>query len=81
LWNEHRLGPTTEGRNDVQADAAHIGLPVAMSSRPEAWLAVAPAHLPHYSHTAVTVGTVILLAIIVMVTMAALAVALSQGGR
>ena len=52
-----------------------------MSSRPEAWLAVAPAHLPHYSHTAVTVGTVILLAIIVMVTMAALAVALSQGRR
>jgi hypothetical protein len=52
-----------------------------MSSRREAWLAVAPAHLPHYSHTEVTVGSVILLAIIVMVTVAALAVPLSQGRR
>ena len=52
-----------------------------MNNRPEAWLAVAPAHLPHYSHTAVTVGTVILLAVIVMVATAALAVALSQGRR
>lgn len=66
---------------DVQADAAHLGLRVTMSSRPEAWLAVAPEHLPHYGHTAATVGTVILLAIIVIVTMAALAVALSQGRR
>jgi hypothetical protein len=52
-----------------------------MSSRPDAWLAVAPAQLPHYSHTAVMVGTVILLAIIVLVTLAALAVAWSRGGR
>jgi len=50
-----------------------------MNSRPAAWLAVAPAHVPHYSHTAVIVGTVILLAIIVWVTLAALAVAWSLG--
>jgi hypothetical protein len=48
-----------------------------MSNRPEAWLAVQPAHLPHYSHTAVMVGTVILLAIIVLEAVAMLALAVS----
>ena len=37
-----------------------------MSSPPDLWLAVEPAHLPHYSHTAVVVGTVIILSIIVL---------------
>ena len=39
---------------------------VAMSSQPDLWLAVEPAHLPHYSHTAVVVGSVIILSIIVL---------------
>jgi len=39
---------------------------VAMSSQPDLWLAVEPAHLPHYSHTAVVVGSVIILFIIVL---------------
>jgi len=37
-----------------------------MSSRPDLWLAVEPAHLPHYSHTAVVVGTVIILSLIAL---------------
>ena len=40
---------------------------VAMSSQPDLWLAVEPAHLPHYSHTAVVVGSVIILSIIVLI--------------
>jgi hypothetical protein len=39
---------------------------VAMSSRPNLSLAVEPAHLPHYSHTAAVVGTVIILSMIVL---------------
>ena len=39
---------------------------VAMSSRPDLWLAVEPAHLPHYSHIAVVVGTVIILSLIAL---------------
>jgi hypothetical protein len=39
---------------------------VAMSGQPALWLAVEPAHLPHYSHTAAVVGTVIILSIIVL---------------
>ena len=39
---------------------------VAMSSQPDLWLAVEPAHLPHYSHTAAIVGTVIILSMIVL---------------
>jgi hypothetical protein len=79
-----------KGRNDVQANAGRpvsrgaawpdaFGLPVAMNSRPDAWLAVAPAHVPHYSHTAVIIGTVILM-IIVLVSLA-MAVAWSVGRR
>jgi hypothetical protein len=45
-----------------------------MSRRPDVWSAVEPAHLPQYSHTAVIVGSVIILAITVLVTLAALAV-------
>ena len=43
-----------------------------MSRRPDVWSAVEPAHLPQYSHTAVIVGSVITLAITVLVTLAAL---------
>lgn len=50
-----------------------------MNSRSDAWLAVAPAHVPHYSHTAVIIGTVIL-AIVVLVSLA-MAVAWSVGRR
>ena len=39
---------------------------VAMSSRPDLWLAVEPAHLQHYSHIAVVVGTVIILSLIAL---------------
>ena len=39
---------------------------VAMSSQPDLWLAVEPAHLPHYSHTAAIVGTMIILSMIVL---------------
>jgi hypothetical protein len=39
---------------------------VAMRSLPAYWLAVEPAHLPHYSHTAAIVGTMIILSIIVL---------------
>jgi hypothetical protein len=42
-----------------------------VSSRPDLWLAVEPAHLPQYSHTAFNVGTMIILAIIVLVAAAA----------
>jgi hypothetical protein len=81
-----------KGRNDVQANAGPLGsrvavrsrpdvlgLPVAMNSRSDAWLAVAPAHVLHYSHTAVIIGTVILV-IIVLVSLA-MAVAWSVGRR
>jgi hypothetical protein len=63
----------------VHSLAGCIGLPVAMNSRSDAWLAVAPAHVPHYSHTAVIIDTVIL-AIIVLVSLA-MAVAWSVGRR
>ncbi len=43
-----------------------VTLVVAMSSQPDLWLAVEPAHLPHYSHTAAVVGTVIILSLIVL---------------
>lgn len=68
-----------KGRNDVQGIAGRLGLRVAVHSRPDAWLAVAPAHVPHYSHTAVIIGAVIL-AIIVLVSLA-MAVAWSVGRR
>jgi hypothetical protein len=38
----------------------------SLASRPDFWLAVEPAHLPEYSHRAVIVGTVIILATIVL---------------
>ena len=37
-----------------------------MRSLPDLWLAVEPAHLPHYSHTAAIVGTTIILSMIVL---------------
>jgi uncharacterized membrane protein YeaQ/YmgE (transglycosylase-associated protein family) len=39
---------------------------VAMNSQPDLSLAIEPAHLPHYSHTAAVVGSVIILSIIVL---------------
>jgi hypothetical protein len=45
-----------------------------LSSRPDAWLAVQSVHLPHYSHTAVLAGTVILLVIIVLEAVVTLSV-------
>jgi hypothetical protein len=47
----------------------------AMTSQPDALLAVGPAHLPHYTHSAVIVGSVIILAIIVLVAGVTLAIA------
>ena len=46
-----------------------------MTSQPDALLAIEPAHLPHYTHAAVIVGSVIILAIITLVTAVALAIA------
>jgi len=43
-----------------------VSVIVAMSSLPASWLAAGPAHLPHYSHTAAVVGTVIILSLIVL---------------
>jgi len=37
-----------------------------MTSQPDALLAVEPAHLPHYTHTAVIIGSIIILAIIIL---------------
>jgi hypothetical protein len=48
-----------------------------MSHRPDLWSAVEPAHLPQYGHTAVIVGSVIIIAITVLLTVAALAVSWS----
>jgi hypothetical protein len=39
---------------------------VATRGQPALWLAVEPAQLPHYSHTAVVVGTVIILSLIAL---------------
>lgn len=36
-----------------------------MTSQPDVLLAVEPAHLPHYTHTAVIIGSIIILAIII----------------
>jgi hypothetical protein len=49
-----------------------------MSSRLEAWVSVEPAHLPHYSQTAVTIGTVVLLAFLVFWALAILPGAFPQ---
>jgi len=46
-----------------------------MTSQPDALLAIEPAHLPHYTHGAVIVGSVIILAIITLVAGVALAIA------
>ena len=48
-----------------------------MSSRLEAWVSVEPAQLPHYSQTAAMIGTVVLLAFLVLSALAILAVTLS----
>ena len=39
---------------------------VVMSGLPDLRLAMDPAHLPHYTHTAAVVGTVIILSLIVL---------------
>jgi len=46
-----------------------------MISQPEALLAIEPAHLPHYTHSAVIVGSVIIVAIITLVAGVTLAIA------
>jgi len=46
-----------------------------MPSEPSALLAIAPAQLPHYTHAAVIVGSVIILAIITLVAWVALVIA------
>ena len=43
-----------------------VSLVVATSSLPASWLAADPAHLPHYSHAAAMVGTMIILSMIVL---------------
>jgi len=43
-----------------------LGSVVATSSLPAYWLAADPARLPHYSHTAVVVGSVIIVSLIVL---------------
>jgi hypothetical protein len=53
-----------------------LGSVVATSSLPAYWLAADPAHLPHYSHAAAIVGTMIILSMIVL--MAGVAFALSK---
>jgi hypothetical protein len=46
-----------------------------MNSQPEVVLAIEPAHLPHYTHSAVIVGSVIIVAIITLVAGVTLAIA------
>jgi hypothetical protein len=46
-----------------------------MTSQPDALLAIEPAHLPQYSHSAVIIGSVIILAIITLVAGVALVIA------
>ena len=43
-----------------------VSVVVATSSLPASWLAADPAQLPHYSHTAAIVGTMIILSMIVL---------------
>ena len=43
-----------------------VGSVVAIGNQPDRWLAVVPAHLPHYGHTAAVVGSVIILSLIVL---------------
>jgi hypothetical protein len=50
-----------------------------MNSRSDAWLAVAPAYVPHHSHTAVIIGTVIV--VIVVLVSLAMVVVWSVGRR
>ena len=45
-----------------------------MSHRPNLWSAADAAHLPQYGHTAVVIGSVLIVAITVLVSVAALAV-------
>lgn len=47
----------------------------------ERWLAVEPGHLPSYGHTAVVVGTVIILTVIVLIALGVLVLAWSRRGR
>jgi hypothetical protein len=43
-----------------------LGSVVATTGLPAFWRAADPARLPHYSHTAAIVGTVIILSMIVL---------------
>jgi hypothetical protein len=51
-----------------------------MSQRPDLWSAAEPAHLPQYGHTAIVIGSVLIVAITVLVSVAALAVLVVSGG-
>jgi hypothetical protein len=53
----------------------------AMTRQPDALLAVEPAQLPHYTHTAVIVGSVIVLAIIILVAGVTIAIAITRSRR
>jgi len=46
-----------------------------MNSQPEVLLAIESAHLPHYTHSAVIVGSVVIVAIITLVAGVTLAIA------
>jgi len=46
-----------------------------MTSQPDALLTFQPAHLPHYTHSAAIIGSVIILAIITLMAGLALAIA------
>ncbi|MGD1108685.1 MAG: hypothetical protein ABR885_00075 [Mycobacterium sp.] len=52
-----------------------------MTRQPDALLAVEPAQLPHYTHTAVIVGSVIVLAIIILVAGVTIAIAITRSRR
>ena len=48
-----------------------------MSRLPDVWSALEAAHLPQYSHTAVIIGSAIIVALTVLMPLAALAVSWS----
>lgn len=50
-----------------------------MSRRPDLWSALEPAYLPQYSHTAVIVGSAIIVAITVLAPLAAHVFVVSRG--
>jgi len=60
--------PLYPGRHSLECDPAMI-------SQPDALLAIQPAHLPHYTHSAVIVGSIVILAIITLTAGLTLAIA------